>query len=373
MTPKRGTLYDRNGSALAVSVEVPSVSLDAVELLRAVPPQHVPVVARDAANRIGQALGIDPARRRAKDPEEAPLLWLKHYATPDETEQVRQLSDPTRATPPFPASSWRARAAATTRAASSPARMLGFVSPDGDGKDGLELSLNAELEGHVEQLAGLRDRSGRLAVLRRHRGRAGARRARRHADDRPGHPVRRRARAAATRRARSRPRRLRRRRRPAHRRDPRARELPRVQPERLQRQRPGSAARSRAERALRARLDDEDVHRRRRARRRRHHADAAALLREGRDAARQRHDPRHAPVGVADDLADPRDLFEHLRRQDRPRHGRRQALRDVPSLRLRRDRRTCRSPASPPACSVRAVARGCRSRRRRPRSDRASA
>jgi cell division protein FtsI (penicillin-binding protein 3) len=40
--------------------------------------------------------------------------------------------------------------------------MLGFVSPDGQGKDGIELSLNHELEGHVEQLRGLRDRKGRL-------------------------------------------------------------------------------------------------------------------------------------------------------------------------------------------------------------------
>src|SRR5690606_16100778 len=42
------------------------------------------------------------------------------------------------------------------------APLVGFVAPDGQGKEGLEYSLNSELTGHIEQLRGLRDRSGRL-------------------------------------------------------------------------------------------------------------------------------------------------------------------------------------------------------------------
>src|SRR5207247_6056822 len=40
--------------------------------------------------------------------------------------------------------------------------MLGFVSPDGEGKEGLELSMDPELKGRVSEMRGLRDRSGRL-------------------------------------------------------------------------------------------------------------------------------------------------------------------------------------------------------------------
>src|SRR5688500_7600508 len=77
VVPKRGTLYDRNGGPLAVSIEVPSVSLDAVELLRGVPPQQVPVVARDASNRIAQVLGLDPAAIEKRILAKRRFAWLK--------------------------------------------------------------------------------------------------------------------------------------------------------------------------------------------------------------------------------------------------------------------------------------------------------
>jgi cell division protein FtsI (penicillin-binding protein 3) len=163
ITPKRGTIYDRNGSALAVSVEVPSVSLDAVELLRNVPPQQIPLVARAAANRIAQALSLDPAAVEKKILMKRRFAWLKRQITADEAESMRALGakDGTDGRPVRGLLvEGEGRRYYPRRELAGP--LLGFVAPDGEGKDGFEYSMNRELEGHVEQLRGLRDRSGRL-------------------------------------------------------------------------------------------------------------------------------------------------------------------------------------------------------------------
>jgi len=163
VAPKRGGVYDRNGSALAVSVEVPSVSMDAVELLRGVPSQQVPVVARDAANRIAAVLGIDAAQVERRILAKRRFAWLKRQISAEEADKIRALSedDANGAT--------RIRGLVVEgegrryyprRELAGP--LLGFVAPDGEGKDGLEYALNDDLKGSAEQLKGLRDRSGRL-------------------------------------------------------------------------------------------------------------------------------------------------------------------------------------------------------------------
>lgn len=159
--PKRGLIYDRNGSALSASVEVPTVSLDAKELLRGVDSADIPRVARESATRIGNALGLDPAKVELKILSKRRWTWLRRRVSTEQVEAVRRLSkgedgerirglmiegEPMRFYPR------REMAGA----------LLGFVSPDGKGRDGIEYSLNEQLEGHADQLRGLRDRSGRL-------------------------------------------------------------------------------------------------------------------------------------------------------------------------------------------------------------------
>jgi cell division protein FtsI (penicillin-binding protein 3) len=162
VTPKRGSLFDRNGAALAVSVDVPSVSLDALEALRGVEPQNVPVVARQMANRIAAALSLDPSKVEQKILSKRRFAWLKRQLSLGEAEAIRNMMQDDTGEHPVRGLliDGEARRYYPRRALAS--TLLGFVAPDGLGKEGLELSLQDELAGRVEQLKGLRDRSGRL-------------------------------------------------------------------------------------------------------------------------------------------------------------------------------------------------------------------
>ena len=161
--PKRGTVFDRNGTALAVSVEVPSVSVDVVEMLRGVDGADAQAaVLRDAAARVGPALQLDPNDVYAKLLTRRRFIWLKRRISGDETAAVRDLGDAKKQIKAIKGLNIEGEGHRYYPGRELAGPVLGFVAPDGKGKDGLELALDEELRGHVEEVKGLRDRSGRL-------------------------------------------------------------------------------------------------------------------------------------------------------------------------------------------------------------------
>lgn len=161
VAPKRGTIYDRNGTPLAVSVEVPSVSVDAVEMLRKVRDDDLPAFLDEASKRIGAALDMDPAIVREKIARRRRFAWLKRQVTAQEVAAVRALGEGAGGVPLAGLLvEGEGRRYFPNRELAGP--LLGFVSPGGDGKDGIELMLNDHLRGHIEEVRGLRDRAGRL-------------------------------------------------------------------------------------------------------------------------------------------------------------------------------------------------------------------
>ena len=159
--PKRGTLYDRNGAPLAESVEVPSVSVDAVEMLRGIDPRYVPVRVQQYADRIAAALNLPPSEVADKLKRRRRFAWLKRRVSEAEVQQIRALQAKGQRYP-IAGLSVEGEGHRFYPNRELAGQLLGFVSPDGEGREGLELSLEHELKGHASEVHGLRDRSGRL-------------------------------------------------------------------------------------------------------------------------------------------------------------------------------------------------------------------
>jgi cell division protein FtsI (penicillin-binding protein 3) len=162
MDPKRGTIYDRNGSPLAVSVDVPSVAADVGEMVRGRDTKGQELALTDAAKRVADALSLSTDEVRSKLDPRHHFVWVKRRISAEEAAAVRDLGDPQKTAMPVRGLSLEGEGHRYYPGRELAGPLIGFVAPDGQGKDGLELAFDEDLRGSVDDVRGLRDRSGRL-------------------------------------------------------------------------------------------------------------------------------------------------------------------------------------------------------------------
>ena len=148
LSPKRGTIRDRHGAELAVSVDVDSVAADPVGLRASgASPARV-------AAELSRLLGVDAQRLTERLASKRRFVWVKRRVTPAEGLAVRQLN---------------LRGVLVTKEAQRfypngelAAHLLGFADVDGKGIEGIELALDEQLRGSVERVPAIRDRRGKV-------------------------------------------------------------------------------------------------------------------------------------------------------------------------------------------------------------------
>jgi len=149
LAPKRGTIYDRHGAELAVSVDVKSVFADPRSLARQ---EGSPAA---VARVLGAVLDVDGGRlaERLRDTDRA-FVWVARHVTPRRAEAVR------RAKLPGVGLVEESRRFYPNRALA--AHVLGFANVDGVGIEGLELSLDERLRGSGAAASAIKDALDRV-------------------------------------------------------------------------------------------------------------------------------------------------------------------------------------------------------------------
>ena len=143
LTPQRGTIFDRNGEELAVSVNVDSIYAE---------PRKIED--RNAAARsLARALDLPVKSVSAKLKGNGGFVWLKRHVTPNQSEQVRAMKLAGVGTIKEPRRFYPNSGIA--------AHLLGFTGLDPKGLEGLELRYDKTILGRGGYLVMERDALGR--------------------------------------------------------------------------------------------------------------------------------------------------------------------------------------------------------------------
>jgi cell division protein FtsI (penicillin-binding protein 3) len=143
---KRGVIYDRQFSELAVSIEVTSV---------AAYPRRMDNPDRSAA-ALGKVLRINPRELKKKLRTDKAFVWVKRQATPREVEQIKKLDLKGVGFIPEYNRFYPNKTLA--------AQVIGFTGIDGEGLEGIEYAYDRHLKGEEQETIYLRDALGHRYV-----------------------------------------------------------------------------------------------------------------------------------------------------------------------------------------------------------------
>jgi len=159
--PMRGSILDRNGEPLAVSVDVPSAAVNVAEMIRGLPDVKVPAILDANAARLAQALNLPFPEVSAKLKSKKRFVWLKRRLSQEEATALKALADPKKP------DAMKGLMVEGEGHRFYPGReavwgVVGYVGGDGQGLDGLEKSCDEDLKGSTDAITALRDRQGTL-------------------------------------------------------------------------------------------------------------------------------------------------------------------------------------------------------------------
>jgi len=161
VNPTRGSILDRNGEPLAVSVDVPSVAVNAHEMVRGIPEPKASMLLDANAAKLSAALGLSFPEVQQKLKSKRRFAWLKRRISQDESTALRALIDPRRP------DAIRGLMIEGEGHRFYPGRealwgVVGFVGGDGAGLDGVEKAYDEDLKGNPDAVSALRDRKGTI-------------------------------------------------------------------------------------------------------------------------------------------------------------------------------------------------------------------
>ena len=147
LVSQRGTIFDRNGKELALSIEVDSLCCYPKKVKNK----------KTAATRLARALDLNKREVLKKLHSSRSFAWIKRKVTPEEINRVQKLN--------ITGIDFTKESRRYYPCMETGAHVIGFASQDNKGLEGIELRYNRYLEGQETKFSRIHDALGRSLIF----------------------------------------------------------------------------------------------------------------------------------------------------------------------------------------------------------------